>query len=188
MQPYMSSGRFRLRRLRARCCLIHTLLPTCSTHSDPTSTRPASATMGGQYWLTGITADGARSVIAMTNGAEHQRVRCASHGIQLALSCAASNAEFQAFMAPVSRINAQRRGALARELKRIGRPVLMPIYPARTRWNSHYDALRRFVDIEPALKGLAPRDTTRRHSTSSWRRLDPRAPLRRLCLKPSSTL
>ena len=36
-------------------------------------------------------------------------------------------------------------------------PVHMPVYPAKTRWNSHYDALRRFVDIYPALCATAGR-------------------------------
>jgi hypothetical protein len=52
--------------------------------------------------LTGITTDGARNVIAMTNESEHQRMRCAAHGIQLALSCAAGDEYFQDFMKPVS--------------------------------------------------------------------------------------
>jgi len=113
--------------------------------------------------MTGITTDGASNVIAMTNDSRQQRVRCAAHGIQLALSCAANNAEFQAFMRPVNRFYAalakspQRREHLARELRAMGLPVLMPVYPVKTRWNSHYDALRRFVDIKPALGAFTHR-------------------------------
>ncbi|MCW5672852.1 MAG: hAT transposon family protein [Hydrogenophaga sp.] len=110
--------------------------------------------------LAGIATDGARNVLAVTNGSLHQRVRCASHGIQLALSLAAGDADFQAFMKPVSRYYAalarspQRREWLAIELRACGRKVLMPVYPVRTRWNSHYDALRRFVEIAPGLQRM----------------------------------
>jgi hypothetical protein len=110
--------------------------------------------------LAGIATDGARNVLAITNDTLHQRVRCASHGIQLALSQAASDPGFQEFMNPVSRYYAalarspQRREWLAIELRACGRKVLMPVYPVRTRWNSHYDALRRFVEIAPGLQRM----------------------------------
>jgi hypothetical protein len=63
-------------------------------------------------------------------------------------------------MKPVSRYYAalarspQRREWLAIELRRCERKVLMPVYPCRTRWNSHYDALRRFVKIVPGLQRM----------------------------------
>jgi hypothetical protein len=51
----------------------------------------------------------------------------------------------------------QRRELLAEALLVLEMPVPMPVYPAKTRWNSHYDALRRFLEIYPALRAIAGR-------------------------------
>lgn len=110
--------------------------------------------------LVGIVTDGARNVMGITNDSPQQRMRCVAHGIQLALANAAERADFNEFMKPVSCYYAalakssQRRERLACELRARNLPVLMPIYPVKTRWNSHYDALRRFVDIKPALDAI----------------------------------
>jgi hypothetical protein len=54
--------------------------------------------------------------------------------------------------------SSQRREMLARELRARNLPVLMPVYPVKTRWNSHYDALRRFIDIKAALDAIPVED------------------------------
>jgi hypothetical protein len=172
MQPYMSTtlhfidAQWRLRAFTVAC----RLLPhphTGAALREALKASLAAIDLGRDDApplaiedLAGITTDGARNVMAVTNGATHQRVRCAAHGIQLALSHAANGADFQAFMKPVNRYYAalakspQRRAGLERELQARGLRVLMPVYPVKTRWNSHYDALRRFVDIAPGLEAM----------------------------------
>jgi hypothetical protein len=70
------------------------------------------------------------------------------------------HSDFQTLVKPVSCFYAtlakwsKRRAPLARELRARNLRVLMPVYRVKTPWNSHYDALRRFVNIKPALDAV----------------------------------
>jgi hypothetical protein len=111
-----------------------------------------------------VTDNGANFVRAAQLCADDKGLRCAAHTIQLVLKDVAMQDPLQSIVKCIhdllSRVasSQSRREALADAAARASVAPLMPIHPAPTRWDSHYDSLQRFLQIYPALACMAPED------------------------------
>jgi hypothetical protein len=108
-----------------------------------------------------VTDNGANMVSVAGRLGDNVGLRCAAHTIQLVLRDAAREQPMAGLLHCVMTVltrfrnSVARRQALCDAAKRAGIKALMPLHPIVTRWDSNYHALRRFLQIYPALERMS---------------------------------
>jgi hypothetical protein len=111
--------------------------------------------------MTLVTDNGANMIAAARSLVGERALGCAAHTIQLVLKDAARQQPMKDILGCVTtalarfRNSTSRRQALADACNRAGIKALVPLYPIATRWDSNYLALRRFLEMYPALERMA---------------------------------